>query len=1072
MDANNQHLDLSLFRPIDRIGQGGFGEVFKVKHIKSKEIYAAKVSFRVLSSKDELNLKREVNILAGLKHPCILKYIGYSPINFYKENKPVIITEYLKNKSLRDILELESNSRALDGWNITSKIICIYCIACAMSFLHRQKIIHRDLKPENILMDENYRPKISDFGLSKILHQNPESITTQSEATLKGTYRYIAPETWRSNSYGPASDVYAFSIIVFEIMNLTIPFENVPNIEIGKKVLDGERPHLYDDVHEPYKELIEQCWSDDPSQRPTFEQIVEDMKTNPDYINIPGLDKDEFNECVENIDKKDIIYDPVKIDLYENTSKNQTSPSAFRKLFPKPVNFFKKDSFSALDKSCQIMVNQAQNDSYMQLSIGINLIEGSNNFGQNIQLGVNYLKESIENGCIDAAIYLCNLLIKGEIIQRNLNEAKKYLLKFFDYNNPQIQYLYGKVAKMQNKYQEARDNFMKSAQSGNLDSKYEYGIMLYFGEGGDRDVNNAIKFFNESRNNENSLKFLEIHNKMYSDGFNNLPIETQKFIISKAINCGMNSDLLINFNEVKMLYNNKKSLIKDHFLLILLKFTRVIIELEYPHGIFNDIYKTFKNNTINEVYKIGLHVIIPSKLVKPVIQINDDSFKNCKSLIKITIPSSLKTIGKKAFEGCSSLIQITMPDISVESIDENAFKNCSSITQITIPSSLKKIGEGAFASCSSLVQIKMPDKSVEIIDECAFDGCISITQITIPSSVKKIGKRAFEGCSSLSQIMIPDKSVELIDEYAFNGCSSITQITIPSSVKIIGVAAFAGCSSLIRIKMLGESVEQIGANAFDGCSSITRITIPSSTEKIGDYCFRNCVSLIKVTLPKSLSRIEMHTFWNCKSLTKVKAEQRITQQFLDHGNKLCEYLENTSNQVEACRWFLIAANNKYVAGMVKYAMFVEKGEFVPINLKAACYYYKKAADSGNEAGLLSYIKMIVEGIEENITDAEACYYYLMAANIGKTIGMVQLGIMLENGRGIHMNQKEACRYFKMAADMNDKNALYHYGRMLENGIGITKNISEAVYYYKMAKDKRHVEASKSYERLMLQLNDI
>lgn len=161
------------------IGQGAFGEVYKVIDKNSREVFAAKISLTKLTKDPKsliTNLKREINIISQLNHPSILKFIGYSPVDFNNNNYPVIITELSSNGSLNDIIELERQSLSPQMWNDTKKLINIFGIASAMSYLHKHEIIHRDLKPANILEDDYLFPKIADFGLSKMMHSNIESM--------------------------------------------------------------------------------------------------------------------------------------------------------------------------------------------------------------------------------------------------------------------------------------------------------------------------------------------------------------------------------------------------------------------------------------------------------------------------------------------------------------------------------------------------------------------------------------------------------------------------------------------------------------------------------------------------------------------------------------------------------------------------------------------------------------------------------------------------------------------------------------------------------------------------------
>ena len=134
------------------------------------------------------------------------------------------------------------------------------------------------------------------------------------------------------------------------------------------------------------------------------------------------------------------------------------------------------------------------------------------------------------------------------------------------------------------------------------------------------------------------------------------------------------------------------------------------------------------------------------------------------------------------------LIPNTYQNKAVTSIGSSAFKNCSTLIRITIPDSVTSINSSAFSGCSGLTSVIIPD-SVTSIGSSVFYGCSSLTSIIIPGSVTSLGQYVFNGCSSLTSITIPD-SVTSIGDYAFIGCSGLTSITIPDSVTSIGDYAF------------------------------------------------------------------------------------------------------------------------------------------------------------------------------------------------------------------------------------------------------------------------------------------
>ncbi|KAK8886595.1 hypothetical protein M9Y10_042059 [Tritrichomonas musculus] len=325
------------FELIDKeIGSGAFGKVYLIESIKDNKKYAAKIINieEGFSGDDQMKFLQESIILHQLHHPSIVQFIG---INFQSLDdvgalSPTIITEYIPNGSLKKILNDEKNFNADHKWTPTKKYISLIGIANAMRYLHKQGILHRDLKPENILMDKDYNPHICDFGLSKCF---PKSLSKSIKMTITrniGTPIYMPPEMISENeeekavNYAYAVDVYSFAMIAYEMITGKQPFSEIKNLTffgLCRKILDGYRPPLTDQIPPKMKELITQCWSGDIKERPSFDEIFEKLSSDFSYFDedVDAEEIKEYLEMVYEIENKDKKADYV--DVKEDKSKDE-----------------------------------------------------------------------------------------------------------------------------------------------------------------------------------------------------------------------------------------------------------------------------------------------------------------------------------------------------------------------------------------------------------------------------------------------------------------------------------------------------------------------------------------------------------------------------------------------------------------------------------------------------------------------------------------------------------------------------------------------------------------------------
>ncbi|XP_048132914.1 cysteine-rich receptor-like protein kinase 10 isoform X1 [Rhodamnia argentea] len=193
----------------NKLGQGGFGEVFRGQLLNGQEIAVKRLSEG--SGQGVGEFKNEVVLLAKLQHRNLVRLLGFC----LEGEEKILVYEFVPNKSLDYFLFDPDKRRQLD-WSRRYKIIS--GIARGMLYLHedsRLRIIHRDLKPSNILLDSEMNPKISDFGMARIFGVDQTRAKTNK---IVGTFGYLSPEYAMRGQISVKSDVYSFGVLILEII--------------------------------------------------------------------------------------------------------------------------------------------------------------------------------------------------------------------------------------------------------------------------------------------------------------------------------------------------------------------------------------------------------------------------------------------------------------------------------------------------------------------------------------------------------------------------------------------------------------------------------------------------------------------------------------------------------------------------------------------------------------------------------------------------------------------------------------------------------------------------------------
>ncbi|XP_050288760.1 cysteine-rich receptor-like protein kinase 10 [Quercus robur] len=198
------------FSEDNRLGGGGFGEVYKGILLNRQEVAVKRLSESSGQGVEEF--KNEILVVAKLQHRNLVRLLGFCLEGIEK----LLIYEFMPNKSLDQFL-FESDKKKILDWSRRYKII--EGIARGILYLHEDsqlRIIHRDLKANNILLDEDMNPKISDFGMARIF--GVDQIEGKTKKVI-GTYGYMSPEYAMHGQFSVKSDVYSFGVLVLEILS-------------------------------------------------------------------------------------------------------------------------------------------------------------------------------------------------------------------------------------------------------------------------------------------------------------------------------------------------------------------------------------------------------------------------------------------------------------------------------------------------------------------------------------------------------------------------------------------------------------------------------------------------------------------------------------------------------------------------------------------------------------------------------------------------------------------------------------------------------------------------------------
>lgn len=468
IDASKK-MSLDDFEKIEEIGRGATSITEKYKELKTGQFYCVKKYNQYFYGKEFTRECSALSKLAKIDIPSLLPLYGYKD----DDDEKYIITKYYP-KNLRDFIE---NKEQLPPSNT---YLIILGIAEGMKYLHSIKKIHRDLKPENILIDINdqgdLNPIICDFGLTREVKKKMTSNV--------GTNIYRAPELVLPE-YDEKIDVYSFSIIFFELYSTEPPFpdENTGGTSFMNKIINEKcRPNT-DKLHlnQTIKDYIKLCWDPNPERRPSFEEIVEKLKSK-EFRSFLNSDDQKTAEYLAKFKDSLLPKDSSLAKQLADEGRNVDDIIYYANYLLKSD---KKEALKYFEKAAQ------KDNAYSYLQCALLEVDLNHNNEESRLKAAEYLKIAFDHGNYEAL----QIFIKENYGQLTQGELENCYKKCAESGNPEAMYKYGEILYQKNDKKEALKFFMDAANKRNIPSISRAARMLDEGDGVDENKLKAKSYF-------------------------------------------------------------------------------------------------------------------------------------------------------------------------------------------------------------------------------------------------------------------------------------------------------------------------------------------------------------------------------------------------------------------------------------------------------------------------------------------------------------------------------------------------------------------------------------------------
>ncbi|MBT8496404.1 MAG: serine/threonine protein kinase, partial [Deltaproteobacteria bacterium] len=272
------------YRIEEPCGRGGFAVVYRATHDKLKRPAALKVLHAKLVQRDDLvkRFTHEAQTITRIHHPNIVDIYDFGTL---PDGRPYFAMEWLEGEALSHELRTRKRFQVHEAVQIAREV------ASGLGAIHKAGVVHRDLKSNNIMYlptEAGFRIKLLDFGIAKLMD---EEHGLSLPGMVLGTPETMAPEQIRGEEITPRADIYAFGILLYELLTGRLPFRADSDREIHAMQMSAPRPRVTDHVNvsDHFDAIVARCMAIDPSDRyDLISQVIRDLdeaasvQTSPD----------------------------------------------------------------------------------------------------------------------------------------------------------------------------------------------------------------------------------------------------------------------------------------------------------------------------------------------------------------------------------------------------------------------------------------------------------------------------------------------------------------------------------------------------------------------------------------------------------------------------------------------------------------------------------------------------------------------------------------------------------------------------------------------------------------------